>query len=338
MKTLRFGLVGTGWIGKFHMDRLANKISDAELVAVYDYKKELAEQAVKELNVEAKIYENDTELINADNVDAIVVATPGFAHKDTVLKAIRAGKYVFVEKPLATTVEDCLEIVEAEQQHGSKLVQVGFMRRYDKGYIQMKEAIDTDLIGEPLMIVAAHRNPAVDENYTTDMAINDTLIHEIDALHWLVGDDYESIQVTFPKKSSYALEHLKDPQIITMTTKSGIVMTVQVSVNIQYGYDIQCEVVGEKGVVSLPEIPTIQYRTEEGLGQKFYHDFQERFGEAFDEEFINFVKSIQHDGKPAGPSAWDGYVATTTVEAGIKSQKTEKTEKTELQERPKFYN
>ncbi|GAA3333700.1 hypothetical protein GCM10020331_098770 [Ectobacillus funiculus] len=73
-----------------------------------------------------------------------------------------------------------MRIVEAEMKHGKRLVQVGFMRRYDSGYVQLKEAIDSNYIGEPLMIRCVHRNPEVGDNYTTDMEINDTLVHEID--------------------------------------------------------------------------------------------------------------------------------------------------------------
>lgn len=78
------------------------------------------------------------------------------------------------------------------------------MRRYDSGYVQLKEALDNHVIGEPLMIHCAHRNPTVGDNYTTDMAVVDTLVHEIDVLHWLVNDDYESVQVIYPKNQKRA--------------------------------------------------------------------------------------------------------------------------------------
>lgn len=94
-----------------------------------------------------------------------------------------------------------MRIVEEEMKTGKRLVQVGFMRRYDSGYVQLKEAIDNRVVGEPLMIHCAHRNPTVASNYSTDMAVVDTLVHEIDVLHWLVNDDYESVQVIYPKKS-----------------------------------------------------------------------------------------------------------------------------------------
>lgn len=335
--SLGFGVVGTGAIGQEHMKRITHKLTGADIVAVTDVNQELAEGIVKELELKAAVHKDDTELINDPSVQAVLVTSWGPAHEGTVLKAIEAGKFVFVEKPLATTSEGCERIVAAEQKQGKRLVQVGFMRRYDSGYLQMKEAIDNNFIGEPLMVRCSHRNPEVGERYTTDMAILDTLIHEIDTLHWLVGDDYKSIQVTYPKKTSRALEHLKDPQIVTFETKSGIIMHAEIFVNCQFGYDIQCEVIGEEGVVKLPEVPSVGYRKDGVRGYKILQDWKHRFNDAFNNEFQDFIDSINQKGEPQGPSSWDGYIASVTGDAGVRAQTSEKVEKIELPERPNFY-
>lgn len=161
------------------------------------------------------------------------------------MAAIAAGKPVFCEKPLAVTAQGCKNIVDAEAKHGKRLVQVGFMRPYDRGYRALKQVLTSGQIGEPLMLHCAHRNPTVGEAYTTDMAITDTLIHEIDVLRWLLDDDYVSVQVVFPRKSPKAFPHLKDPQIVLFETAKGTRIDVEIFVNCQYGYDIQCEVVGK---------------------------------------------------------------------------------------------
>lgn len=109
--------------------------------------------------------------------------------------------------------------------------------------------IDDGDIGAPLMLRCAHRNQSVGENYTTDMAITNTLIHELDVLRWLLNDDYRSVQVRFPRSTSHTHARLKDPQIVSFETKKGTLIDVEVFVNCQYGYDIQCEVVGK------PELP-----------------------------------------------------------------------------------
>ena len=144
----------------------------------------------------------------------------GATHEQYVLAAIAAGKPCFCEKPLATTAEGAKRIVDAEVAHGGRLVQVGFMRRYDAGYRMLKAAVDSE-IGQPLMVHAAHRNPTVPEQYVTPMAIHDTLIHEIDVFRWLLDDDYVSAQVVFPRVTSHSHAKLKDPQIVLLETTKG---------------------------------------------------------------------------------------------------------------------
>ncbi|MEH7119644.1 Gfo/Idh/MocA family oxidoreductase [Neobacillus vireti] len=336
--TLRFGVVGTGAIGREHIDRITNKLSGGKIVAVTDVNQESAKQTVEIYKLDAVVYPDDKALIADENVDVVLVTSWGPAHEATVVAAVEAGKYVFCEKPLATTAEGCMRIVQAEMKQGKKLVQVGFMRRYDSGYVQLKQVIDNNEIGAPLMIRAAHRNPIVGENYTTDMAVTDTLIHEIDALHWLVNDDYKSVQVVFPRKTKYSHDKLQDPQLFTIETNSGIVMSVEVFVNCKYGYDIQCEVIGEEGIVKLPEFSSVVMRKDEKLSTGILNDWKFRFMDAYNVEIQDFIDSIIKKGEPQGPTAWDGYIAAVTSDACVKAQQTGEKEAITLQERPAFYN
>ncbi|WP_078408928.1 Gfo/Idh/MocA family protein [Priestia abyssalis] len=335
--TLKIGVIGTGAIGREHIKRITNNLSGGEIVAVTDVNQEAAKSVVEQFDLNAVVYPDDKALAADKNVEAVLVTSWGPAHEQSVLAAIEAGKYVFCEKPLATTAEGCMRIVEAEMKHGKRLVQVGFMRRYDSGYVQLKEAIDNNEIGEPLMIRCVHRNPDVPESYTTDMAINDTLIHEIDVLHWLINDDYKSVQVAFPKKTSRALAHLKDPQLITLETKGGVIITSEVFVNCKYGYDIQCEVIGEEGVAYLPEFPSIVTRKDAKLSTNILTDWKQRFIDAYDIELQDFMDSIRKTGEPNGPTSWDGYIAAVTADACVKAQQTGEKETVELAEKPDFY-
>src|SRR5205823_4792743 len=128
--------------------------------------------------------------------------------------------------------------------HGKPLVQVGYMRRYDQGYRALKEVIDNGKIGEPLMVHCAHRAPSV-SNFSGDMAITDAFVHEIDVLRWLLNDDYVSAQVILPRKTRFADNGLQDPHVVLLETTRGIRIDTEIFVNCQYGYDIQCQVVGE---------------------------------------------------------------------------------------------
>lgn len=335
--TLRIGVIGTGAIGREHIRRITNNLSGGEIVAVTDVNADAAKAAVENYNLNAKVYPDDVSLIAADDVDAILVTSWGPAHQQSVLAGIAAGKYVFCEKPLATTAEGCRQIVDAEIAHGKRLVQVGFMRRYDSGYQQLKRAVEERFIGEPLMIRCAHRNPEVNEAYTTDMAVTDTLVHEIDVLHWLVDDDYTSVRVSFPKKTRHASSHLRDPQVITLETKGGILITTEVFVNCKYGYDIQCEIIGEEGIVRLPEVASITYRKNAQLGAALLSDWKDRFIDAYDRELQDFIDNITQGQELQGPTSWDGYIASTTADACVRAQESGQEEPIELGTKPEFY-
>lgn len=335
--TLNIGVIGAGAIGRDHIRRCSQVLQGARVVAVNDINRDNATGIVEQLRLDARVYDDGHELIKASDVQAVLVTSWGPSHEEFVLAAVAAGKPVFCEKPLAVTAQGCKNIVEAEAQHGKRLVQVGFMRPYDQGYRALKQVLTSGQIGEPLMLHCAHRNPTVGEAYTTDMAITDTLIHEIDVLRWLLDDDYVSVQVVFPRKSSKALSHLRDPQIVLFETAKGTRIDVEIFVNCQYGYDIQCEVVGETGIAKLPEPSSVQMRSNAKLSNEILMDWKERFIDAYDVELQGFINDVQA-GQLQGPSAWDGYAAAVTADACVAAQLSGEVVPVSLPPRPSFYS
>ncbi|MFS3930417.1 Gfo/Idh/MocA family protein [Priestia flexa] len=335
--TLKIGVIGTGAIGQDHIRRITNTLSGGKIVAVNDVNKEQANAVVNTQGLDAKVYDDSHDLIKAEEVDAIVVTSWGPTHEEFVLAAIEAGKPVFCEKPLATTAEGCKKIVDAEIAHGKPLVQVGYMRRYDTGYRALKKVIESGKIGEALMVHCAHRNPSVPDTYTGDMSIVDTFIHEIDVLRWLLDDDYVSVQVVAPKKTSKALEHLQDPIMVLLETKQGVRINAEVFVNCQYGYDIQCQVVGETGIVNLPEPSSVILRSDAKLSTDILVDWKERFIDSYDTELQDWINSTVK-GEVNGPMAWDGYAAAVTSDACLEAKKSGAIVPISLEERPDFYN
>jgi len=333
---LKLGVIGTGAIGQDHIRRCSQTLVGSQVVALTDINLEQAAKVARDLNLTAEVYADGYSLIQSPEVEALLVTSWGPSHEAFVLAAIAAGKPVFCEKPLAVTAEGCRRIVEAEIAHGKRLVQVGFMRSYDEGYRALKSVIDSGQIGEPLMLHCAHRNPTVGENYKTDMAITDTLIHEIDVLRWLLDDDYVSVQVVFPRKSGKAFAHLKDPQIVLLETAKGTRIDVEVFVNCQYGYDIQCEVVGETGIARLPEPSHVQLRSGAKLSNAILMDWKDRFIAAYDVELQAFIDGVRA-GQIGGPSAWDGYAAAVTADACIEAQNSGAIVPVSLADRPAFY-
>ena len=319
--SLKLGVIGAGAIGKEHIRRCTQVLQGAIVVAVSDINADNARAAVALPGVQAEVYADGHDVINASDVDAILVTSWDPTHEEYTLAAIAAGKPVFCEKPLAMSAEGCRRIVDAEMKAGRRLVQVGFMRPYDEGYLALKKVIDDGDIGAPLMLRCAHRNQSVGENYTTDMAITNTLIHELDVLRWLLNDDYRSVQVRFPRSTSHTHARLKDPQIVSFETKKGTLIDVEVFVNCQYGYDIQCEVVGETGIARLPEPSAVQMRKSASLSTAILTDWKDRFIKAYDVELQAFINDVKA-GQLHGPSAWDGYAASVAADACIKAQGT----------------
>jgi myo-inositol 2-dehydrogenase/D-chiro-inositol 1-dehydrogenase len=317
--TVNVGVIGAGMIGQEHLRRLTTPVTGARVTAVNDIDHARAAQAAAQVPG-ALVTDSPHELIDA--VDAIVVTSWGPSHEEHVLACIAAGKPVFCEKPLATTADACLRIVEAEQAHGKRLVQVGFMRRYDTGYQALRDAVTSGEIGAPLVVHCAHRNADVPDTYTSDMAVHDTAIHEIDTLRWLLGEDFVTAGAILPRRSSRAAAHLLDPQILLLETTSGVRIDIEVSVNCAYGYDIRCEVVGETGVRQLPDLVTA--------------DWRERFGSAFDAELLQWVESVAA-GRTTGPSSWDGYAAAVTADALVAAVRERRQVAITMKDRPEVY-
>ncbi len=333
--TVRIGMIGPGGMGKAHIERIHSVIAGGRVVAVSDVNAENA-QAVAE-RIGGAAYADSASLISSAEVDAVMICSFGPAHEADVLECIRAGKPVFCEKPLTPTADGALRIMEAEQAAGRKLVTVGFMRRFDRSYREMKALLDSGELGETLMVHCAHRNPTVPESYTWDMAINDTAIHEIDTVRWLLGEEFVSARVDKPKKTSLRFPHLQDPLVLILTSESGVRVDDEVFVNHQFGYDIRCEAVAEKGCVSLADQNVIDVRDAHGARNRICRDHNDRFYGAFVTEVQEWITAVA-EGRHTGSSSWDGYAAAVVCDAGVQALTADGEVPIAMIEKPAFYN
>jgi myo-inositol 2-dehydrogenase / D-chiro-inositol 1-dehydrogenase len=333
-ENLNVGVVGVGMIGQDHIRRLTKVLPGSAVVAVADADPERARRVAEDV-AGARALPTGQDVIRDDAVDAVVVTSWGDTHEEYVLAAIAAGKSVFCEKPLATTQEACLRILDAEMAHGKRLVQVGFMRRYDAAYRALKEVVSSGAIGTPLLMHSAHRNASVPGHYTSDMAINDTAVHDVDIARWLLDDEVAAISVLVPRRNRRAGD-LRDPIFILLEMAGGALVDVEVSVNIAYGYDIRGEIVGETGVAGLAESNTVVVKREGSFSGRMPEDWRERFVRAFDAELQEWLIAAAK-GTATGPSVWDGYAATAACDAALAALRDGTRKTISLRERPSFY-
>jgi myo-inositol 2-dehydrogenase/D-chiro-inositol 1-dehydrogenase len=307
------GVIGAGLMGSTHARLLATAVSGAGVVAVSDALPENAARVAEELGVHT-IHADGLELIADPAVDAVVIASPAATHEPFALACIEAGKPVLCEKPLAVSAAAALRIVEAEAAVGRRLVTVGFMRRHDPGYADMKARLDAGAIGAPLLVHCAHRNPSVHSFFDSAMIITDTAVHEVDITRWLLGQEITRVTVLQPRASSRARDGLRDPLLLLLETADGQIVDVEAFVSAGYAYDIRCEIVGEDGTLELLPPATVSVRGALAESLALPTGFRQRFGVAYLNELQGWVAS-----PGSGASAWDGYAAAVVCEAAVES-------------------
>ncbi|MGH8921756.1 MAG: Gfo/Idh/MocA family protein, partial [Actinomycetes bacterium] len=263
---VRVGVIGVGNIGAYHASYLAGGVAGAVLAAVSDADRGRAEEVAASAGGgplggtgTARVHADGASLIGDPTVDAVVVASPNDTHAELVLECLALGKPVLCEKPLGSTVKSCLQVAESEAAGGRHLVQVGFMRRYDRAHRRLKAAVASGRIGDPLIVHCAHRNRASGPGATSAGSLMGSAIHEIDTMRWILGQELVGATVVRARRSPLVTGALCDPQLVLLETGEGVVVDVEVFVNCGYGYDVRCEVVGSEGTATLTsgEEPTV---------------------------------------------------------------------------------
>ncbi|MEU5317269.1 Gfo/Idh/MocA family oxidoreductase [Streptomyces sp. NPDC021056] len=332
---LRVAVIGTGKMGADHVRRIEEVVSGARVSAVVDVDAERAKAVAARVDG-CTAYTDVTTALAAADVDAVLIASSGPAHEAALLAALERDLPVLCEKPLTPDSASALRVLEAERKLGHRRVQVGFMRRYDAEYMKLKSLLETGQLGRPLMVHNRHRNAASPPFFTSDMLVSDSVAHETDVTRWLLGQEITAVTVLRPRPSANAPEDLQDPQFVVFETDGGAVVDVEIFVNCGFGYQVQAEVVCERGTARIGDGHAMVTNMAGRWGGTISQDFIDRFAEAYDRELQVWVDATRR-GEVTGPSTWDGYAAAAVCEAGVRALNEGGRVQVELVERPPLY-
>ena len=331
--SIKIAVIGAGIMGADHARIVAEDLPGASLSVVCDMDLARA-QAIADIYETEAATDPETTIARGD-VDAVIVASPDFTHAPLSLACIAAGKKVMCEKPLSQSSSECLGVMQAEEAAGKKHVMLGFMRRYDPAYIQMKRALTDGIIGRALMLHNWHRNgstPATD--FTGAMAITNSAPHEFHILRYLLDSEAVSITATQPARSDDKVA----PVVMVLQTVDHQIVTIEVNNNAAYGYDVKAELVGETGSIATNHVSYVRLDKEALKSVGHDPDWRNRYAEAYRQQNRAFLRWVQGGDYPElASSSWDGYAAAVIAETGVKALETGIRQDITLISKPEFY-
>lgn len=305
MTTLQVGLIGVGRMGRMYGEYLARRVPGVALAAVADQKAEPAKNFAAEFGI-SRWYPGHQDLLADKDIEAVAVVTSTSAHKQVVMDAVRSGKAIFCEKPIALTLADANEMIAAVEASGV-FFQVAFQRRFDAGYLAAKRKIDEGMIGDPVLFTSISRDPFPPPISFCDPKVSGGLIadmgaHDFDIARMYMGE----VKRVHAIGGTLAYPEMKsvgdiDNAVIDMVFENGALGTVQLSRNAIYGYDIRGEIWGTRGSIQIGydrQTPILMF-TKEGIAHDAVPYFMERFESAYLAQIQNFAEHVRKGLPPA---------------------------------------
>jgi inositol 2-dehydrogenase len=306
---MRIGVVGLGRMGRFYAQTIAHFGPPVQLAAVAEPDQYARSSVVAELGVDFA-FEHPQALLDHSDVDGVIIATPTSTHAGVVIAAAQAGKAIFCEKPLALSLDQTRAALSAVENAGVML-QVGFMRRFDPGYQQMKRLIDGGRIGRPTTFKAIGRDPDCPPLSYADPAssgglVLDMAVHDFDLARWLMSSEVARVSA---EGGVLACEQLTsvgdiDNAVINLRFANGALGNVEVSRNARYGYDIRTEVLGTQGAVRVGgsadnpgEVQLLTAAAPDAPDATPF--FVRRFAAAYRAQIEHFVYCLEHHRQPS---------------------------------------
>jgi scyllo-inositol 2-dehydrogenase (NAD+) len=313
-KKLGIGVIGLGRLGSSYAKYFTGRIAGATLVAVSDVNETAVASLAAELGI-SKRYSRYQDLITDEEVDGVVIVSPTSTHKEIVFEAAKHSKAIFCEKPLSISLPEARAMLRTIEETGV-FFQMGFMRRFDRGYVAAKGRIEEGEIGTPVVFKSSSRDPYrpsleyLDPAHSGGLFI-DCGIHDLDLARWYMGE----IASVYSIGGTLAYPEMKsigdiDNAITSLYFTSGALGTIDLSRNGVYGYDIRTEILGTAGTLKigyLRETP-ILVMTKNGITHDTVPYFTERFEQAYITQLQDFVDNVLQ-GKPPSVTCADGVAA-----------------------------
>ncbi len=333
--TVRVGVVGAGNIGTAHARNLARVVSGSTVGVVFDADAARATALAREVG--ARTVGSAVEVFEADDVDAVLIASPDGAHAEQLLHGLSVGKPILCEKPLAVTEADAKAVLDAEVAMGRRLVQVGFMRRFDPGYLQLKAELTADGIGEALIVHHIHRNTRAPYGLVTEQLLTNMVVHEFDIGRWLLEDEYASVMVLTGRPGPLTPAGQHDPVLVVLQSGSGVLVEVEAFAQAQYGYEVVCRITGSQGQAVLGDGSFVTRSKSFSRGVDVPELWLGRFAEAYRLQLQGWVEALRTGGPLPGASVWDGYAATVVAGRAIEAYRTGQRVDVVLPAKPALY-
>ncbi len=302
---LNVALLGAGRMARTHAAVLRT-LHEVRIRAVVDPIRASAKAVADELGADVRDLD---AVLGDDAIDAVFITTPTPTHADLIARAARAGKAIFVEKPVADTLEAAAEVVRIVEEAGVPC-QVGFQRRYDPAYQEVKRRIDAGELGRIENFRAVSRDPAppaIEFLETSGGLLVDMGIHDFDTARYFCGEVREVYAIGAAIRDERLAERgLFDLAVATIRFENGAIGTVENALNTSYGYEIVADVLGVAGKYHLEKSNRLNLEVWDGAG--VHHDypqyFDDRFAEAYAAEVVAFARNVQN-GTPVTPDASD---------------------------------
>lgn len=319
--TIGVAFLGVGRMGETHLRNLTG-LSGVRVVAVADPNGEAAERGKVISNAEVALTDIEKAITYA-GVDAVVIITPTETHARLIELAVKAGKAVFSEKPIALDLAETSRVVSLVQERGA-LVQIGFMRRFDPGYAKAKAKIAAGELGKLETFRALSRDtypPSLNFLKTSGGLFLDMAVHDLDLARFLVGE-VEEVQawgaVLIDERFSQASD--ADTAATLLRFKNGVLGVTETSRRSNWGYDIRTEVAGSIGkvVVEAPQKTPLLFAREFSSSFDHFENFPDRFEKAYQLQLQSFFKALQTGDKPS-PGAEDALETLRLAIAVTKS-------------------